>query len=279
MNNAIQTGGSGNVTGRPKGTKRVNEPGSLEPDGIPPEEDWDKLEADAAKWREEHVKRPEVIQRSKDNAMVLAGGFPESYVASELEHQLRSKVSGIFDVGEYVTQLDKISQDIIDGDESNIQRLLVIQMQLCHRMFIDCMGHAMERMNNQHVVKAYSDIGLKMEAQSRRTAMALVRINRPGVQVNIEQANIANTQQVNNTINDHTEILEVPDGGRMDPREKAASVRTNPALEAMGADDRPQGHQQDKIQRVEVRAVHCADAVSQKDDSQAEPGLKAVRGG
>ena len=240
------------------------------------DEDWDKLEANAEKWREEHAKRPEVIQESKDNAVVLAGGFPESYVACQLESQLRSSVGGKFDVDEYIKQLDRISEDIINGDVSNIQRLLVIQMQLCHRMFIDCLGHAMDRMHNHHVIKAYADVGLKMEAQSRRTAMALIRINQPGVQVNIEQANIANNQQVNNTKNSHTEILEGPDGERMDGGEKAVSVRTDPALEAMGADNWPQGHQQDEIQRVKVGKVHGADAVSKKDDSQAEPGLKTA---
>jgi hypothetical protein len=240
------------------------------------DKEWARLEADAAKWEEENAKRPEVIQRSKDNAMVLAGGYPESYVAAELEHQLRRKVGGNFDVDEYIAQLDQISQNIIDGDERNIQRLLVIQMQLCHRMFIDCMGHAMERMHNHHIVKAYTDIAMKMEAQSRRTATALVRINRPGVQVNIEQANIANNQQVNNTKNTHTEILEVPGGERVDGGEKETSVRADPALEAVGTDNWPQGHQQDEIQRTEVRQLHGANASSKKDDSKTEPGLKAV---
>jgi hypothetical protein len=243
------------------------------------EEDWDDLQVKADAWHEGHLKKPEVVQKSKDNAKVMAGGFPESYVAAQLEGSLTRMSGGNFDMDEYINQLDKISEDIIGGDDSHIQRLLVIQMQLCHNMFVDCLREAMSRFHNQHNVKAYTDVGLKMEAQARRTAMALVRIRQPGVQVNIEQANIAQNQQINNGIkNTQSEILEVPNGERVDGGSETETGGGNKTLETMGEDDWPQGHQQDSLQRVEIGAVHNGDVGVKKDDSQTESNLKAVGG-
>lgn len=156
-----------------------------------------------------------------------------------------------------VASLKEQGQAVNRGDLSAAERMLSAQAVTLNAMFAELARRASMNMG-QHLdaTDRYLRLALKAQSQSRATVETLAAIKNPPV-VFARQANIAHgPQQVNNgpapnstpasahpgeTASKPNELLEDCTHGRtqLDTRATAATGRSNPALEPVGALDRP----------------------------------------
>ena len=141
-------------------------------------------------------------------------------------------------------ELRTLGNEMANGDLAHLERMLTHQTVLLNAIFANLAQTAMncELMKS---METYLRLGLKAQAQARATAEALALLKNPAPY--IRQANIAaGHQQVNNyagagkTETAPNQLLEVTDGERLDPGTAATTSGGDPAMEAVGAVNRPQ---------------------------------------
>ena len=196
----------------------------------------EKAEKQRLKWvKKQDRKRLKAERKAyrKGLANVAAGAYPESYAGSMLHEGMSRLMGPQLDMNEYIDQLSILTDAILDGDESNLQRVLGVQLYLTNKVFVDMLM----RMDQAFAIqdkKTLADLALKFQNQSRRTAATLIDIRHPKYQVNIGQANIAHNQQINTAEkNRDNEVLEDSDGERMDTGTKEEGGQGDPPLAAL----------------------------------------------
>ena len=160
--------------------------------------------------------------------------------------------------------LKDTAQGLNNGDLSAAVSMLSSQAVALNAIFGELARRAALNMG-EHLgaTETYLRLALKAQGQSRATLETLAAIKNPPV-VFARQANIAHTQQVNNvaapecdtvragaqahasahpgeTVSKPNELLEESTNGRtqLDTRATQATSRSNPALEPVGAVNRP----------------------------------------
>lgn len=145
--------------------------------------------------------------------------------------------------------LDKAGSEVVSGDMSRIERMLVNQAITLDAIFNN-MALRSSKQESFKGIEVLMRLALKAQAQARSTAEALALLKNP--QPYIRQANIASGhQQVNNTYASATahtgipsgagnfqsepnKLLEADHGQRMDIGAQGAASRVNQTVETVG---------------------------------------------
>lgn len=141
------------------------------------------------------------------------------------------------------------------GDLAFAEDTLAAQASALDSIFVECARRAANNLGHYpETVERYMRLALKAQSQCRATLETLATIKNPPI-IYARQANIANgPQQVNNgapaapphaqagkSENQQTELLEAGNGAdeRLDRGAAGTAIGGDPALEAVGAIDRP----------------------------------------
>lgn len=158
------------------------------------------------------------------------------------------------DMGAMVESLQSTIKEVQGGDLGRLEAMLISQATALQTMFTSVARRAAHQEQLKHY-SVFMGLALKAQAQSRATISALVDLKYPRQATFIKQANVAHgPQQVINgpapagtaphakeIQPDQTELLEADHHGgtAMDRRTATATARSNPAVEAVGAVNRP----------------------------------------
>lgn len=180
------------------------------------------------------------------NAASVIQAYQGNILGSDAD--LQSMVEGLRDS---MTQVN-------DGDLTKLENMLVAQATALQTMFTNLARRAIaqEYLKN---MDGFMSMALKAQSQSRATIATLVDLKYPRQATFIKQANVAHgPQQVNNgtatapstsnsparteeTKADQPELLEAPNGStNLDRGAEATTTRGDPAMETVGAVNRPQ---------------------------------------
>jgi len=155
-----------------------------------------------------------------------------------------------------IAAVNGITDRVKAGDLSDLEGMLVSQATALQTIFTNLARRA-QAQTYQRNFEAFLGLALKAQTQSRSTISALVDLKYPRTTVIAKQANVANgPQQVNNGVapdadrsaRTHGDAIETPpikklelsNGKWLDAGAQGAAIGTDPYLEAVGKDDRPQ---------------------------------------
>ena len=140
---------------------------------------------------------------------------------------------GKIDALALVNRVQELTGEASGGDMSHFESMLASQA-----IALDAIFHRLASQANQNIghyagaTDTYLRLGLKAQAQSRSAIESLAAIKAP--RQYISQTNLANTMQVNNSL----EGVEVRHDERVDSRAQAASGRDNSTMAALEVIDR-----------------------------------------
>lgn len=130
-------------------------------------------------------------------------------------------------------RMQEITEDACAGDMGNMEAILAAQAitldSIFHRLAVQAQQNISHHSN---AVDVYLRLGFKAQSQCRSTIEALASLKIPKQYIN--QTNVANLMQVNNT----NEQLEANNGERMDFRAQKKAVRDDKKLAALEIIDR-----------------------------------------
>jgi len=138
------------------------------------------------------------------------------------------------------------AKDVKAGDLGRAETILIAQALALDSVFTNFARRAAgaEYLDQ---LERFMRVALKAQNQCRMTLETLAMVKNPPNATFIRQANLANgPQQVNNyaragvqTESEQNEVLGEAHGQRMDTRAQSTATRSDPALEAVGAINRP----------------------------------------
>lgn len=140
---------------------------------------------------------------------------------------------GQIDALALVDRLQELTNEASGGDMSHFESMLASQA-----IVLDAIFHRLASQANQNIgtysgaTDTYLRLGLKAQAQSRSAIESLAAMKAP--RQYISQTNVANTMQVNNSM----ELLEERHEERVVSRAQAASGRDDTTMAALDAVDR-----------------------------------------
>tara|TARA_B110000503_G_C7075808_1_gene382837 strand:- start:122 stop:733 length:612 start_codon:yes stop_codon:yes gene_type:complete len=184
-------------------------------------------------------------QEAKMAVAELAVTSPETYSAFAMRDHLgvaMKGMSGELDVLMLQQQLFDATERILKGDDTHIQAVLINQMETMNTLFYEMIS----RMTTAKYIpqlKAYGNLALQFQNQTRRTAATLAELQNPKKTTFVRQANIATNQQINQVVapensenNSQLEnqVLEERHVERLDDRTQEAAVGVNPQMETLG---------------------------------------------
>lgn len=191
----------------------------------------------------------ETVEQAKARAALQ----PSINAAAVIESFQTNVLGKDISLTEVVTTLNSTFKEVNSGDLSSLEAMLISQATALQSMFTSLARRASNQENIKHY-EVFASLALKAQAQSRATISALVDLKYPRQATFIRQANVAHgPQQVNNgpadalaAPKDHAhakeikpaqpELLEATNGSTsMDRRAEAATARSHPAMEAVGA--------------------------------------------
>lgn len=159
---------------------------------IPAKRDVKTLEFTAEKNKTKERKLAEVLLSPTNLNAITAQTFIQP-------------IAGDFDLTEAVSVIQEKSENIIDGDLSELESTLTAQVVSLNAIFNTLARRSAANMGgNLKAVEIYMRLALKAQSQSARTIEVLTTLKNPPV-VYAKQANISHGhQQVNNGINQPT---------------------------------------------------------------------------
>ena len=103
------------------------------------------------------------------------------------------------DLNELIKALQEQTSAVIDGDLDRAEGMLTVQAHTLDAIFNYLARRALLNMGEYlHAAEAFLKLGLRAQAQCRATLEALSAIKNPPMANYVQQANIAQNQQVNN---------------------------------------------------------------------------------
>jgi len=168
---------------------------------------------------------------------LLAEGFAGGYSGAEC------------DLTAMHARMETAADAAASGDLGGLERMLAAQAQALNLMFTELARRASANMGqNLTTTEAYLKLAFRAQAQSRATVEALGEMKNPRAVAFVKQANFAQQQQVNNCTpapareiqNPQNELLEDARHEQitLDTRTTRKASRSNPAMEALGAQHR-----------------------------------------
>jgi hypothetical protein len=131
------------------------------------------------------------------------------------------------------------------GDLSEYEGMLGAQAYALNAIFLEMTRRAALNMGTHlGATEQYMRLALKAQSQARTTIEALAEVKNPRAVAFVKQANIANTQQVNNGEVEHSpragaiespqnKLLEASNVTRLDTRAQGQAGRGHPPMEAV----------------------------------------------
>ncbi len=189
---------------------------------------------------------------SEDRAKARGVLRPSIGAAIATQSVYRKSIGGeLLDIGALSEELVEQCSKVHGGDLKRMESMLVAQAHTLDAMFnrLTALGMGQEYLKQFEV---YMRLAFKAQAQARATVEALAEIKNPRPVSFVKQANIAQTQQVNNgtaapTTSDaargnmptaQNELLEAAHGDYLDARASGTAGRGDPALATVDAVDR-----------------------------------------
>lgn len=147
------------------------------------------------------------------------------------------------EINSLVLELSKQSEAVRNGNLARIESMLLSQAHTLDGLFSRLTTHALTA-QNINVMEQYMRLALRAQNQTRATLQTLAEIKEPKSFSFVQQANIGNQVQVNNTPNPchaHTrksqntpnELLETRYDKWMDTGTTSKASRTNSAMAAL----------------------------------------------
>lgn len=180
-----------------------------------------------------------------DNAHLATGGaFPATLIVNSYL-ELKS-----MDPSLMLSALQDQAQAVHQGDMTQVESMLIGQAVALQSMFVDYAVRAKAAQSLQ-TVQCLTQLALRSQAGSRSTLQTLAELKTPRQVAFVKQANIAQTQQVNNGVLPPSRVekikeipnellVEEPHGGtKMDTRAKAKTGRTDPSVVTVETIHRP----------------------------------------
>lgn len=150
---------------------------------------------------------------------------------------------GPLEIGETLEAVMETTRKVKKGDMSGPEALLVSQAAALNSIFTELARRAGANMGEyMGAMESYLRLALKAQAQCRATIETLADMKNPPLVI-ARQANISNgPQQVNNgqpprvvdSATSPNELLEQPDGPRLDAGTTNAAIARDPAMVAVG---------------------------------------------
>ena len=168
-------------------------------------------------------------------------------VALTFQHNLfgSSKENSAAEHSAITRHIERVTRVVDSGNLLMLEEILVGQALALQTLFASLTRGA-KFSNSLPKFQTYMQLGLKAQAQSRATVQAIVELKYPRQVAFVKQANIANTQQVNNgsppNMRAHaedlispTKLLEMEHEQRLEPSTAHTTGAANSQLEAVGA--------------------------------------------
>ena len=149
--------------------------------------------------------------------------------------------AGPVDVNEYRKQITHQAELVKSGDLSRPEEILSAQAGTLDMLFNILADKALRNINAgfQGAGETYLRMAMKAQSQCRTTIEAIGELKYPKSPTFIRQQNIAGQQQVNNypagEKSKSNELMEVPNGKRMDTGAAGKAIGHDPQLETLGA--------------------------------------------
>ncbi len=173
--------------------------------------------------------------------------------------------AGPVDVNEYRNQIRHQAELVKSGDLSRPEEILSAQAGTLDMLFNILADRALRNITNgyQGAGETYLRMAMKAQSQCRTTIEAIGELKYPKSPTFIRQQNIAGQQQVNNypagekiVESRSNELMEVPNGERMDSGAASKAIGHDPGLAALGAINRAGNSRRPRAkqpERVEAR--------------------------
>ncbi|WP_256676069.1 hypothetical protein [Pseudomonas sp. SCB32] len=192
------------------------------------------------------LKRSLHDSETASQAMARAALTPECLSAAVL---VDSKMMGNTDVTEVVDELRRQTAAINSGDLTRVEGMLLAQAHTLDNLFAQLTGRAL-RSQQRDGLESYMRLALKAQNQARATLQTLAELKAPRQVAFVQQANIGNQVQVNNSTTKQTarpqksqkaqnELLEVEHGERLDTRATGAAGGIDTEVATVEAEHRP----------------------------------------
>lgn len=156
-------------------------------------------------------------------------------------------------ISEMIGELKLQSAAIHADDLSRVESMLIAQAHTLDGLFAKLASQALTS-GHMDKMECYMKLALKAQSQARATLQTLSELKMPRQIAFVKQANIGNQVQVNNESmaasesrpartrrnrKAPNELLETQDGKWMDTRTASSAGSTDPAMETVGAEHRP----------------------------------------
>jgi len=166
---------------------------------------------------------------------------------------------GPMDINVLRSELVSRSKQVIDGNLSIVELMLINQAQILQSLFTDMVARGTVAVNSKYgsreSMESYLRLAFKAQAQCRATLETLANIKNPQPTAFIRQQNIAANQQVNNGVavsdagpraragelcDSANELKAVPheQAQQLDPGTPSAAGGSDPTMATMGASHR-----------------------------------------
>lgn len=173
----------------------------------------------------------------------IATGPAESSAA--IAYWMTKGTYGETGIGELAAVLRESVGKAQAGDLSEYEGMLGAQAYALNAIFLEMTRRAALNMGEYlPAAEQYMRLALKAQSQARTTIEALAEVKNPRAVAFVKQANIANTQQVNNGEVEHSpragaidrpqnKLLEASNVTRLDTRAQGQAGRGHPPMEAV----------------------------------------------
>ncbi len=201
---------------------------------------------------------PAIAGVNTHNTLVIARAKDQSFEAALAQTASRPTVQGActtkailaadfkdLHLGELINALSAQVKLASEGDLSRPEATLVTQAHTLDILFNRLTRVAVANIGHGHLeaVATYMKLALRAQSQCRAVAETLHEMKNPRPVAFFQQANIAQTQQVNNGQVSRAgelgkapnELLEQTHGERLDSRTASPTIGANSQLEAVGA--------------------------------------------
>lgn len=162
---------------------------------------------------------------------------------------LDSKMMGNIEVSDVAAELRRQTAALNSGDMTRAEDMLLAQAHTLDNLFAQLTGRAL-RSQQRDGLESYMRLALKAQNQARATLQTLGEIKAPKQVAFVQQANIGNQVQVNNSTTAQpartrktkkapNELLGVEHGERLDTRATSSAGGVDPAMAALETEHRP----------------------------------------
>jgi hypothetical protein len=190
---------------------------------------------------DERTDKPELTKKERSEMLTRMYTTPSGSNTLAL-----CSLNDLADWGAMSDRLKEVNVDIMDGDLSIAEALLIDQALVLQSIF----SNNTAKMANAKYLKqieAFSKIALRAQNQCQRTLKTLLEFKNPKRTTFIKQQNNATNQQINDgklkeipekEINPANELLEENHETRLDTAKKKETVRVDSEVETLGELDR-----------------------------------------